>query len=733
MHRNVLKSTTLLILALIGFQGAFGQKKKITLEDIFLKNTFSVKNVMGFTPLKDEHIYAAIEHVGQSGETKTNISLYEVNSREKMRTLLEMPTQLPNGEAAALHDFQLDPTERKVLLFFNGENIYRRSILYHVYLVDIESQKWIEVSDTKVLHATLSPDGTQIAYVRDNNIFLQDVIEGTTVAVTHDGRRNQIINGNCDWVYEEEFSFTKAYEWSPDGQRLAFYRFDERQVKEYSMTRFNGLYPEQYVYKYPKAGEDNSIVAIKVYELSTGITHNVDLGDETDQYIPRIAWANADELTVLRLNRLQNKLDYLFYNAHQKTTANELTDENPYYVDILDPLVFAQDGALMLFQSERDGYNHVYCLNRNTGKVKQITNGTFDVDQVLGLHPETNEVFYTAGKKNPTHRTLYARSIDKDREYNFTDEEGWVTVTPFPSMQKFLIRSSKQNEVPQFYLMDSDGNRIVTLENNAPLQNKMKEYEWGSLKRVGFKAADQKTDLYGLAIYPPDFEPTKKYPVLMYQYSGPGSQEVRDAFPLGNYWWHQYMAQEGYIVVWVDGRGTGARGQEFKKSTYLQLGKIESDDQIAIAKQLARLEYVDADRIGIWGWSYGGFMSAICILKGNDVFKTAVSVAPVTNWRLYDNIYTERFMRTPAENPEGYDDNSPIDMADRLQGNLLIIHGTADDNVHFQNAVMLTDALIKHGKQFESAYYPDRDHGIRGGNTRYQLFTKITNYLKDNL
>lgn len=688
---------------------------------------------MGFTPLNDEQFYAAIEHQRQGETVQTNISLYEVAGRKKVRTLLQMPAHLPNGETAVLHDFQFDASERKVLLFFNGENIYRRSILYHVYLVDLESQEWIGVGDSKVLHASLSPNGTQIAYVRDNNIFLQSVGDGATVAVTQDGRRNFIINGNCDWVYEEEFGFTKAYQWSPDGKRLAFYRFDESKVKEYSMTRFNGLYPEQYVYKYPKAGQDNSVVRIKVYDLTTARTSDVDLGAETDQYIPRITWANVDELAVLRLNRLQNKLDYLFYNVHRNSTTTELTDENPYYVDILDPLIFAKDGALMLFQSERDGYNHVYCLDRVTGKVKQITRGHFDVDHVLGLHPQTQEVFYTAGKEHPTHRTLYASSIEMDRTIQLTPTEGWIHVTAFPSMEKFLIRSSTMSTVPEYYLLDADGNRIVTLETNEGLQNKMKEYSWGQMQRNTFVAADGKTELYGLVIFPPDFETTKKYPVLMYQYSGPGSQEVRDAFPLGNYWWHQYMAQEGYIVVCVDGRGTGGRGQEFKKSTYLQLGKLESDDQIAVAKQFALREYVDAERIGIWGWSYGGFMSAICILKGNDVFKTAVSVAPVTNWRYYDNIYTERFMRTPAENPKGYDENSPIDMADRLQGNLLIIHGTADDNVHFQNAVMLTDALIQHGKQFESAYYPDRDHGIRGGNTRYQLFTKISNYLKQNL
>lgn len=711
---------------------SFAQKKKITLEDIFLRGTFATQDVPGFTPVKNENYYTGLETISQNGSELLAISVFDMKGN-KQKTLLEIPHKLFDGKEGELHDYVIDPTETKILLYFNGENIYRRSILYNVYLVDLKTNQWLSIADEKILHATLSPNGDKVAYVKDNNLYVYHIPSSETRQITFDGRRNHIINGNCDWVYEEEFSFTRAYEWAPDGKRIAFYRFDESNVKEYAMTRYNGLYPEQYIYKYPKAGEDNSLVEIKVVDLDLGTIHNVDLGPESDQYIPRIYWANKNELAILRLNRLQNKLDYLFYHVQNKETKNELTDDNPYYVDILDPLIFIEQGSKMIFQSERDGYNHLYCLNRKTGKVKQITKGRFDVDNVLGFNAKSRKIYYTAGKKLPTQRELYAVSIDNNEDQLIVGGNGWVTAMAFPSSERFMVRLSSISQVPHYYIIDDKGEKIATLEKNEALQQKMNEYNLGTLKPVVFKSADGLTDLYGWAIYPPDFDKNRKYPVLMYQYSGPGSQEVRDFFPLGNYWWHQYMAQEGYIVVCVDGRGTGARGQEFKKCTYLQLGKLESEDQIAVAQQLQTWKFVDAQRIGIWGWSYGGFMSATCILKGNEVFKTAVSVAPVTNWRYYDNIYTERFMRTPQENPKGYDDNSPINMAGRLKGNLLIIHGTADDNVHFQNAVMLTKALIEKNKQFESIYYPEKDHGIRGGTTRYQLFTKITNYIKNNL
>lgn len=705
-------------------------QKKITLEDIFKTGTFRVKSVPGFNTMKNEDHYAAIS---ANADGSYSIFQHEVKSSKKGTLLVNTAkVSLPNSKAD-LNNYSFSEDENKMLLYFNGENIYRRSILYHVVVYNRQTQAFTSIADSKILHANMNPQGTQVAYVKENNLYIFDIASGKTQAITTDGKWNHIINGNCDWVYEEEFSFTQAYQWSPDGKSIAYYRFDESKVKEYAMTKFNNLYPEQYTYKYPKAGEDNATIQIKVYNLATQQTASIDIGSNTDIYIPRIQWANIDELCVLRLNRLQNKLDYLFYNIHSQKTTTELTDENDYYVDIIDPLIFIKDGSEMLFQSEKEGYNQLYILNRINGKVKKITTGNYDVDEVLGYQPAAHKVYFTAGKDSPLERQLYSIALSNNAMTALTKDKGWKKVTAFPSMEKFLVSRSAIDQVPISELIDHKGTLITRLEDNKDLKATMKAYQWGQVQFEKFLAADGKTSLNGWVLYPPDFSTSKSYPVLMYQYSGPGSQEVKNSFTLGNYFWHQYLAQEGYIIVCVDGRGTGARGEAFKKSTYLQLGKYESDDQIAVAQQLQKRAYVAGDRIGIWGWSYGGFMSAICILKGNDVFKTAVSVAPVTNWRLYDNIYTERFMRTPQENAKGYDENSPIDMAQNLKGNLLIIHGTADDNVHFQNAVMLTDALIKANKQFESAYYPDKDHGIYGGNTRYQLFTKITNYIKVKL
>jgi len=709
------------------------QKKKITLEDIYLKNSFAVARVAGFSPMKDERFYTAISSEKIDGKSYTVIGKYEVLTRQKVADLCVLPTSFQDGSTLNIEDYEWSEDESKLLLKTNGQNIYRRSVLYFVYVYDIATKTLQPVGTEQILHASFNADASKVAFVQDNNLLVYDVTSHQIQAITTDGKWNFIINGNCDWVYEEEFSFTKAFEWSPDGQHIAYYRFDESKVKEYSMTVYEGLYPKQYEYKYPKAGEDNSIVSIHVYNLNTLNRKTVDIGSNTDQYIPRIKWANDKELCVLRLNRLQNKLDYLFYDIATQQTNNELTDENNFYVDIVDPLMFFDKGKKMLFQSERDGFNHVYLLDRNKQKVKQITKGNFDVDGLIGFNPKSAEIFFTAGVQSPLERQLYAQNIHSLNRRNISQNKGWISVSAFPSMELFFVTKSQVGQLPVYELIDDKGKLINQLEDNKKLKRVMEDYEWGDFSFQTFKAADQKTDLNAWVILPPHFSKDKKYPVLMYQYSGPGSQEVRNAFPLGNYWWHQYMAQEGYIIVCVDGRGTGARGEQFKKSTYLQLGKYESDDQIAVAQQLQKLPYVDANRIGIWGWSYGGFMSATCLFKGHDVFITAVSVAPVTNWRLYDNIYTERFMRTPQENPNGYDENSPIEMAKQLKGNLLLIHGTSDDNVHFQNSVLLVDELVKQGLQFESAYYPNKDHGIYGGKTRYQLFTKITNYLKTNL
>lgn len=730
-----MKSVCLLIGSLFAIMSLQAQSKRISLDDIYSKATYSVKDVPGFNSMKNENFYSTLESkYTESRELYYNIHIHNLNTKKIVETVFDSR----HFSSEILKDFKLETysfsnDEDWLILYGNGENIYRRSYKYYVFLYHLPSKQLIRLSEEKVLHASISPQGNKVAYVKDNNLFIYNIKQDEHIAITNDGKWNYIINGNCDWVYEEEFGFTKAYEWSPDGAYVAYYKFDESRVREFTMAKYNGLYPEQYVFKYPKAGEENSIVSIHLYDVQNTESTEIPVGKEQDQYIPRIKWANNSELCILQLNRHQNHLNFLFYSTKSNHIKNELQDVNEYYVDIVDPIILAENGQRILFQSERDGYNHIYAYHRPTQQLDQITKGAYDVMHFLGYNAKAKSVYFTAAKSNPTETQLFIQNVTSNSPKALTSDGQWVTVRPFPSMEKFLIRESSFQNVPTTKLVDNKGKVIQVLETNQKLKNTLSQYKWGERKMMVFQSDDPSIALYGYMITPPDFNPNKQYPVLMYQYSGPGSQEVKNTFVTGNYWWHQYLAQEGYIVVCVDGRGTGSRGEAFKKVTYLQLGKYESDDQIAVARQLANMSFVDRNRIGIWGWSYGGYMSAICLMKGHEVFSTAISVAPVSSWRYYDNIYTERFMRTPQENASGYDDNSPVNMVDKLTGNLLIIHGTADDNVHFQNAVMMTNALIKANKQFESFYYPDKDHGIYGGNTRLHLFTKMTNYLKENL
>lgn len=712
----------------------FAQKKELTFEEIFESRKFSVKNVPGFNPMQNEKYYSAIRTTSSGLKKKHYISIFDITTRQAVKDLVDV-TEVNEkaGNGFEMEDYTFNHDESKMLLYFNGISIYRHSTKYITFFYDIASKEMKQVDSEPILHATFSPDGSKIAYVKNNNLYVYTISSGDITAITTDGKWNHIINGNCDWVYEEEFSFTQAYQWSPDSRHIAFYRFDESRVKEFTMAYYEDIYPEQYTFKYPKAGEENSIVSIHIYNVASKQSYAVDLGSETDIYIPRIYWANADDLLILRLNRHQNHLEYLFHNLSNQTTIVELTDKSDEYVDILDPIVFFNEGQDMLYLSEKSGFIHLHQFNRKNKKDKDLTPYEFDVNNILGYNVQNKSVYFIASPENPLNNGIYSVSVLNGKVKTIAEEEGWYSVQSFPSTSIFMVSHSSVSQAPHVFLMDASGKVLQNLEDNHEQQQLRSEYNFGTVKFMTLKAADGSTPLNGYLIYPHDFQPNKKYPVLMYQYSGPGSQEVKNAYNLGHGLWHHYLTTKGYIIACFDGRGTGNRGEKFKKCTYLQLGKYESDDQIAIGRQLGDLDYIDASRIGIWGWSFGGFISSICILKGHDVFKTAISVAPVTHWALYDNIYTERFMRTPQENPDGYNENSPLMMANLLKGNFLLIHGTADDNVHFQNAVMLTKALIQNGKQFESTYYPDGNHGIGGGMIRAQLYRKMTNYLLQNL
>jgi len=700
------------------------------MDDLYKNQTFSVKSVPGFNTMNDGLHYTQTDEEGKA----TQINTYKLSDGTKVKTLFDNSRQLFEGRKIAISDYAFSSDEQKMLLFEEGEHVYRRSVLYRVYVFDLQTQELHLLDTEKVLHALFNPAGSKVAFVKDNNLFVKDLSSGTTTRITTDGKKNAVINGNCDWVYEEEFEFTRAFDWSPDGRYIAYYRFDESKVKEYTIPMCDSAnYPRLYTYKYPKAGEDNSVVTIHFYNVEKGTKTNAEIPVPQNDYIPRIKWTPENKLCIFYLNRHQNALKlYLSNPAGSGDYQVIYTETNPYFIKINDNLHFLPGQDAFLFTSEQSGFNHLYLYDWSKKSLTQLTEGSWEVDELSGVDMQTREAYFTAGMQSPLERKLYRVGLDTKKIECLTPEDGWHSITVCNGLQYFLDRHSRIQDVPVYTLLDKNGKPVRTLEDNTRLKKTLQHYNIGTVTMRQFPG-DDGASLNGWMITPPGFDSNRKYPVLMYQYSGPGSQEVKDYFPVGNYFWHQMMAQKGYIIVCVDGTGTGGRGEAFEKKTYLQLGNLESNDQIAIARYLSRQTYVNKDRIGIWGWSYGGFMSSTCLLKGASVFKAAVAVAPVTNWRFYDNIYTERYMRTPQENAEGYDQNAPEKMADQLKGKFLLIHGTADDNVHFQNSVVLTKNLIDAGKQFESEYYPDKNHSIYGGNTRRQLFERMTAFIEQNL
>lgn len=629
-----------------------------------------------------------------------------------------------------------------VIIRKNVEPIYRYSSKAHVYYYNATSGRLILLDKEKLMHPTLSPDGKRIAYVKNNNLYLYEIAAGKTTAVTTDGKWNHIINGNCDWVYEEEFSFTQAYQWSPEGSYLAYYRFDETNVKEYEFTQYDDYYNSQYRYKYPKAGEDNSVVDIYIYHIATGRKVKAQF-DQGDIYIPRIKWTRDDNtLCVFWMNRHQNHLKLLLTNAQTGAASLMYEEKNKYYIDINDDLRFLSDKKTFLFTSEMNGYQHIYLYSLD-GKTKvQLTKDKYDVADVLGVDEKKKMVYYTQAWPTPMDRNLFATDFTGKKTMALTQGSGWRHFIFNTDFTKYYEYKSTLN-TPQLVTLHEltwdkkkglTGSRQIKLvTDNSKLKAKMEEYDLGKAEFIRVPNRNGDT-LNGWMLKPPQFDPSKKYPVLFCNYGGPGSQTVTNRFGSVSFW-HQLLAQRGFIVVSVDNTGTGFRGEAFKNKTYLQLGKFEIEDQIDAAKYLGQMPFVDKEKIGHWGWSYGGFMSSLAVTKGADVFAAGVAVAPVTSWRYYDNIYTERYMRTPQENPSGYDDNSPIHFTDKIKGKYLIIHGTADDNVHFQNSVQMIKALVKSNVDFESAYYPDKNHGISGSadNTTYHLWRKMSKWIIENL
>lgn len=630
--------------------------------------------------------------------------------------------------------FLVSPDENRVIVYKDKEQLYRHSFKATYYYHDVRRNLVRKLSEnaSKQMIPTFSPDGKMLAYVIDNNIWLTKFDFDTESQVTKDGELNNIINGVTDWVYEEEFGVTKLMEFSPDNSLLAFVKTNESDVKEFSFQLFNSsLYPESYSYKYPKAGEKNSTVATYIYDIDAQTTRRMDVPLDDDGYIPRISFtADPSQLAVMTLNRNQNRFEMYFVNPRSTVAKLILRDENKYYIDsdFLKSIHFSHNQFTYI--SEKDGFSHIYLYGNSGALQKQLTSGNYDVTGLLAVDGTSGTVFYQAADETPLQRNIYKITIDKGVITKLSSNAGFNSAT-FSENGKYFISNWSNSTTPTIVaLHDSNGRVLRTLQDNHAVAQKVTQAQFPQKEFIKVTAADGITQLNGWMIKPTSFNSSQKYPLVMVQYSGPNSQQVLDRFGVD---WYYAFAQQGYIVASVDGRGTGARGEVFRKQTYLNLGIIESDDQIAAARYFSSLPYIDSERIGIWGWSYGGYNVLMSMSRGNGVFKAGVAIAPVTDWRFYDSIYTERFMRTPQQNSSGYDKGSAIKLADKLQGDLLLIHGTADDNVHVQNVMEYSRALIKANKQFDMFYFPDKNHFITGDNSRLYLYNKVIDFYKKNL
>lgn len=690
--------------------------QEITLDKIY-SGYYRGKGIAGIASLNDGENYATIE--------KDGIAKYNYKTSQKSGNIVD-------GSYEA-YIFSAD--ESKILLQKESQPIYRHSFLGKFDVKDLKSNQVTPLNNGNYIQEPkFSPDGSKVAFIVDNNLFYQDLTSGKITQITTDGKKNSIINGLGDWVYEEEFSHADYYQWNKAGDAIVFVRFDESKVPEIYIPIYGkSLYPTEMRYKYPKAGETNSTVSAQLYQLNSGKTSQLNLGNFENYYIPQIFQTNGEnEIVIATSNRHQNKVDLLNVDTKSGTVSKLFSETDNAWIDTDNLTMEFLDDNSFLWASERDGFRHLYWYDK-TGKLKkQVSKGNWEITDYYGYNPKTKEAYIQTTEKGSLNKVVSKLNIDNGKTTLVSYPEGNNSANFSKSFNYFINTNSTAGTPNKYVLKDAAGKEIKELQNNNELLSKLNKDSFVTKEFITIpnSVGDQ---LNAWIIKPKNFDPNKKYPLFMFQYSGPGSQQVSNSWDGGNGIWFEMLAQKGYVVACVDGRGTGYKGAKFKKVIYKQLGKYEIEDQITAAQWFGNQSYIDKARIGIFGWSFGGYMTSLAMTKGADVFKIGIAVAPVTNWRYYDSIYTERFLQTPQENADGYDQNSPTTFANLLKGKFLLIHGTADDNVHFQNSMEFSEALIQNKKQFDFMAYPDKNHGIYGGNTRPQLYEKMTNFILENL
>ena len=715
-------------------------KGKLHLEEIIGGRLIQTKGIGAMTWMKDGERYSRMDPNAETG----GMDIVAYRAKDNRREVIIPSSMFINketGKPIAIRSISWSTDNGKVLIYNNTNRVWRddtRGDYWGLTLKDgTLRQLGKGLPESSMMFAKFSPDGTRVAFVSNNNIYVEDVASGQITQLTHDGSQT-IVNGTFAWVYEEEFSFNRALEFSADNTQIAYIRFDESAVPSYSFPVFAGQaphinalkdYPGEYTYKYPKAGYPNSKVEVRTYDIKSHVTRTMKLPLDADGYIPRIRFTkDANKLAIMTLNRHQDRFDLYFADPRSTLCKLMLRDESPYYIkeNIFDNIQFYPEYFSML--SERDGYSHLYWYSMGGNLIKKVTNGKFEVKDFLGYDEEDGSFYYTSNEESPLRKAVY--KIDKKGKTPKLSQQAGTNTPLFSKSMKYYMNKFSSLDTPMLVtLNDNSGKTLKKLITNDALKQTLSGYAVPQKEFFTFQTTDG-VKLNGWMKKPVNFSASKKYPVLMYQYSGPGSQQVLDTWGIS---WETYMASLGYIVVCVDGRGTGGRGEAFEKCTYLKIGVKEAKDQVETALYLGKQAYVDKDRIGIWGWSYGGYMTLMSMSEGTPVFKAGVAVAAPTDWRFYDTIYTERFMRTPKENAEGYKESSAFTRADKLHGNLLLVHGMADDNVHFQNCAEYAEQLVQLGKQFDMQVYTNRNHGIYGGNTRQHLYTRLTNFFLNNL